>query len=52
MQKLHHKAKEALDEYRRQHQEQTDALVALLGRIVMTGKQRPSHAATPDQLTP
>jgi TnpA family transposase len=34
MQKLHHKAAEALDEYRRQHQEQTDALIALLGRIV------------------
>jgi len=38
MQKLHNKAKEALDEYRRQHQEQTDALVALLERIV-TGWQ-------------
>ena len=38
MQKLHNNAKEALDEYRRQHQEQTDALVALLERIV-TGWQ-------------
>ena len=38
MQQLHNKAKEALDEYRRQHQEQTDALVALLERLV-TGWQ-------------
>ena len=34
MQKMHHKAKEALDEYRSQQQEQTDALVALLSQMV------------------
>ena len=34
MQKLHHQAKDALEEYRHQHQEQTDALIALLGKIV------------------
>lgn len=34
IQKLHHQAKEALEAYRLQHQEQTDALIALLGRIV------------------
>jgi hypothetical protein len=34
LQKLHQQAKEALADYRDQHQEQTDALVALLGRIV------------------
>jgi hypothetical protein len=34
LQKLHHQAKEALEDYRRQHQEHTDALVALLGHIV------------------
>ena len=34
LQKLHQQAKEALAAYRDQHQEQTDALVALLGHIV------------------
>ena len=34
MQKFHHKAKEALDDYREQHQEQTDALISLLSQIV------------------
>ena len=34
VQKLHQQAKEALADYREQHQEQTDALVALLGHIV------------------
>ena len=34
VQKLHQQAKEALADYREQHQEQTDALVTLLGHIV------------------
>lgn len=34
MQKLHHTAKDALEAYRHQHQEQTDALISLLGQIV------------------
>jgi TnpA family transposase len=34
MQKLHHQGKEALEDYRRQHQEQTDTLISLLGQIV------------------
>jgi hypothetical protein len=34
MHKFHHKAKEALDDYRDQHQEQTEALVSLLSQIV------------------
>jgi hypothetical protein len=34
LQKLHQQAKEALADYRDQQQEQTDALVALLGHIV------------------
>jgi hypothetical protein len=34
LQKLHHQAHEALAEYRRQPQEHTDALIALLGQIV------------------
>lgn len=34
IQKLHHQAKEALEAYRCQHQEQTDALISLLGQIV------------------
>ena len=34
LQKLHPQAHEALAEYRRQHQEHTDALSALLGQIV------------------
>lgn len=34
LQKLHHQGKDALEAYRRQHQEQTDALIALLGHIV------------------
>lgn len=33
-QKMHHKAKEALEESRSQHQEQTEALVALLSQMV------------------
>jgi TnpA family transposase len=45
MQKLHHQGNEALAEYRRQHQEQTDALIALLGQIV-TGWQ---DSETPEQ---
>jgi TnpA family transposase len=34
MQKMHHKAKEALDAYQREHQEQTDALISLLSELV------------------
>jgi hypothetical protein len=34
MQKMHHKAKEALDAYRREHQAQTDALISLLSELV------------------
>jgi len=34
VQQLHHQGQEALKEYREQHQEQTDALIALLGQIV------------------
>jgi TnpA family transposase len=34
MQQLHHQGQEALKEYRDQHQEQTDARIALLGQIV------------------
>src|SRR5262245_6632799 len=34
MQKMHHKAKEALDAYRREHQEQTDTLISLLSELV------------------
>src|SRR5207248_7653943 len=34
MHKMHHKAKDALDAYRREHQEQTDALVSLLSELV------------------
>lgn len=34
MQKLHHQGNEALAAYRREHQEQTDGLIALLGQIV------------------
>ena len=34
MQKLHHQGKEALEDYRRQHQEQTDTLISLLGQIM------------------
>ena len=34
MQKMHHKAKEALDAYRCEHQEQTDALITLLSELV------------------
>ena len=48
LQKLHHQGNEALAEYRRQHQEQTDALIALLGQIV-TGWQdseTPEHRLT------
>jgi TnpA family transposase len=35
LQKLHQQAHDALEEYRLQHQAQTDALIALLGQIVM-----------------
>jgi TnpA family transposase len=45
MQKLQHQGNDALAEYRRQHQEQTDALIALLGQIV-TGWQ---DSETPEQ---
>ena len=38
MHKFHHKAKEALDEYRDQHQEQTDALVSWSGRCLQSLK--------------
>jgi hypothetical protein len=48
MQKLHHQGNEALAEYRRQHQERTDALIALLGQIV-TGWQ---DSETPEQRPP
>jgi hypothetical protein len=34
MQKLHQQAKDALEVYRHEHQEQTDALIAFLGQIV------------------
>ena len=34
MHKFHHKAKEALDDYREQHQEQTEALITLLSQLV------------------
>jgi TnpA family transposase len=34
MQKLHQQAKDALEVYRHEHQEQTDTLIALLGQIV------------------
>ena len=34
MQKMHHTAKEALDAYQREHQEQTDALISLLSELV------------------
>jgi TnpA family transposase len=34
LQKLHHQGQEALEEYRDQHQEQTEALITILGRIV------------------
>ena len=44
MHKFHHKAKEALDEYRDQHQEQTDALVSLLSQIVSSWQS----SETPD----
>jgi hypothetical protein len=45
MQKLHHTAKDALEVYRHQHQEQTDALIALLGQIVEGWQQSelPEH---------
>jgi TnpA family transposase len=36
IQKLHHKAKDALSEYRHQQQEQTDALISLLGKIAQS----------------
>ena len=45
MQKLHHQGKEALEDYRRQHQEQTDALISLLGQIVSDWQA----GETPDQ---
>jgi hypothetical protein len=45
LQKLHHQGNEALVEYRRQYQEQTDGLIALLGQIV-TGWQ---DSETPEQ---
>jgi hypothetical protein len=34
MQKRYHKAREALEDYHSQHQEQTDALVSLLSQII------------------
>lgn len=34
MHKIHHKAHQLLEEYRCQHQEQTDALISLLGQMV------------------
>ena len=45
LQKLHQQANDALAEYRRQHQEQTDTLIALLAQIV-TGWQ---DSDTPEQ---
>jgi hypothetical protein len=45
LQTLHHQGNEALAEYRRQHQEQTDTLIAVLGQIV-TGWQ---DSETPEQ---
>jgi TnpA family transposase len=45
LQKLHHQGKEALEEYYRQHQEQTDALIVLLGQIVHDWQA----SETPDQ---
>jgi hypothetical protein len=37
--KFHHKAKEALDDYRDQHQEQTEALISLLSQLVSGWQQ-------------
>jgi TnpA family transposase len=45
MQKLHHQGQEALEDYHRQHQEQTDALISLLGQIVNDWQA----SETPDQ---
>ncbi len=42
VQKLHQRGKEALEEYRRHHQEQTDALVRLLGQIVSGWQNSPT----------
>jgi TnpA family transposase len=44
VQKLHQHGKEALEEYRRHHQEQTDALVSLLGQIVSGWQNSPTPA--------
>jgi len=48
MQKMHQKAKEALEAYRHDHQEQTDALVALLSELVGGWQQ---SATAEEQLT-
>jgi hypothetical protein len=37
---LHHQGQEALKAYQDQHQEQTDALIALLGHIVRCATRR------------
>lgn len=42
MQKLHQQANDALTDYRSQHQEQTDALIALLGNIVSGWQASPT----------
>ena len=48
LQKLHQQAKEALEDYRRQHQEQTDALIALLGadRQGLAGQRAPQSSGS------
>jgi hypothetical protein len=47
MHKLHQQAKDALEVYRHEHQEQTDTLIAILGQIVRDWQ---THK-TPDQIT-
>ena len=44
LQKFHQQANDALADYRRQHQEQADALIALLGQIVSDWQARPTPA--------
>src|SRR3981189_1678460 len=48
MHKLHVRGEEALDAYRKQHAERTDALIALLhdiARIIMTEREKESRLA-------
>jgi hypothetical protein len=44
LQKLHQQANDALAEYRRQHQEQADTLIALLGQLVSDWQASPTSA--------